>query len=382
MANINDYLVWRGDLPISKEYPFNEIDALILGRFSYLLFYKIRMNKKETVKSISNKMTTLENDEFLSNGDKEMIANLGKSIRFKDMLITDYERNNDKDIEIQYSAITIHISEKELYVSYIGTDNTLHGWKESLSMMYLKDLPCQEMGKEYLERIGNAYPSKRIRVGGHSKGGNIAIYASFTSSKSIRNRIEKIYNYDGPGFRKNFFEKYQKEDLLRKVETYIPQDSIVGRLLYHQEKTALINSIEKSYLQHDIFSWEVLKDHLVRAKKLTKDSEIFDETVTKWFEETTDGQRKIVVNTVFEVLYSTNIDNVDDISKSVSKILPEVLKEYRKISKRDRAMINKAVTTMLKIYIQTRSNKRKKEEKDDKSWSIIPFFLRSQKYGR
>ena len=124
MANINDYLLWRGDIPIDNKYKFNEIDSMILARFSYLRFDKIELNDEETIESISNKMKDLDNDEFLYNGDKELITYLGKSERFKNMRITDYIKNADKETEKQFGAITIHVSEDELYVSYSMLHNT------------------------------------------------------------------------------------------------------------------------------------------------------------------------------------------------------------------------------------------------------------------
>ncbi len=127
MSNINDYLVWRGDIPIIKAVPFNEIDSMILARFSYLIFDRIEMKEQETIGSISNKMSQFENEEFNYNGDKELITKLVKSIRFKDMIVTDYVKNNYKETEKQFSAITIHISDKEMYLSFLGTDKTILG---------------------------------------------------------------------------------------------------------------------------------------------------------------------------------------------------------------------------------------------------------------
>ena len=98
IVNINEYLVWRGDIPINKDYPFNEVDSMVLARFSYLIFSKIEMNKKETIGSISNKMKDFKNEEFLYNGDKELITNLGKSSRFNDLIVTDYIENVDEEI--------------------------------------------------------------------------------------------------------------------------------------------------------------------------------------------------------------------------------------------------------------------------------------------
>ena len=169
MANINDYLLWRGDIEIDRKFDFNEIDSMILARMSYLLFDKIKMNSEEKIESVSKKMVNFKNEEFMYNGDKELVTYLGESIRFNNMYITDFIKKNDKEIEKQFGAITIHLSEEELYISYIGTDSTIWGWKEDFNMAFMDNVPCQIAGKEYLEKIANKYPNKKIRIGGHSK---------------------------------------------------------------------------------------------------------------------------------------------------------------------------------------------------------------------
>ena len=221
MANINDYLKWRGDIKISKDYPFNEVDSMILARFSYLLFSKIKMNKIETIGNISLKMKDFPDNEFLYNGDKELITNLGTSLRFKNLKVTDYVENNNKAREEQFGAITIHLSLKELYISYLGTDMSIIGWKEDFNMGFMDTVPCQIEGLDYLHKISLKYPSKKIRIGGHSKGGNVAIFAAITAPKRIQMKITKVYNYDGPGFSKEIIDKYENPDILKKIETYI-----------------------------------------------------------------------------------------------------------------------------------------------------------------
>ena len=147
MANINDYIDWRGDLPINEIYKFNEIDSMILARFSYLIFDRIKMQEIETIESISNKMKKFKNEEFRFNGDKELITKLGISKRFKNLKVTDFVEKNEEVNEKQFGAITVHISEKELYVSYIGTDQTILGWKEDFNMSFMETVPCQLDGK-------------------------------------------------------------------------------------------------------------------------------------------------------------------------------------------------------------------------------------------
>ena len=363
MANVFDYLVWRGDLPINKQYPFNELDAVILGRYSYLPFHKITMRKEETIGSISKKFSKLSNKDFILEGDKILSDYLGKSARFKDLVVSDYVRNSDKKLEKDFSVLTIHISAKEMYISYTGTNMEIFSWKEDFNLMFLDNVPCQILGSEYLNKVGEIYPSKKIRIGGHSKGGNIAIYSFVTAPKLIQNRVIKVYNYDGPGFRKEFIKKYYSKEILAKIETYIPQESIVGQLLYHKEKISVANSNGKGFLQHDIFTWEVLKDDIVKLDKPTEVSTDVDKAITKWFENTTNEQRKIVVNTIFDVLSSTESETFPEMYNSLSKNLPVLLKNYNKVSKEDKDMINKTVKKLLDIYWDIRTTRGKEKIK-------------------
>lgn len=359
MANINDYLLWRGDIEIDRKFDFNEIDSMILARMSYLLFDKIKMNSEEKIESVSKKMVNFKNEEFMYNGDKELVTYLGESIRFNNMYITDFIKKNDKEIEKQFGAITIHLSEEELYISYIGTDSTIWGWKEDFNMAFMDNVPCQIAGKEYLEKIANKYPNKKIRIGGHSKGGNVAIYSAITAPKEIQDKIIKIYNYDGPGFSKNIISKYGNDEIINKIETYIPQDSIIGRLLYHKEKITVVHSLEKGIWQHDIFSWQVLKDDLIKLEKNTETSENIDKTLTDWIEITTSEQRKILIDALFEIFYSTDVETFGEIPKNLSTTVPKILRKYNEISKEDKETMIAMIKIIAKSYINIVKEKEK-----------------------
>lgn len=359
MANINDYLIWRGDVPIGKATPFNEIDSMIMARLSYLIFDKIKMDEEETIKSIANKMKNFENDEFRFNGDKELINRLGKSVRFKDMKVTNYVENNERENEKQFTAITIHTGENEIYISYIGTNASIYGWKEDFNMAFMDNVPCQIEGKEYLKAIASRYKEAKIRIGGHSKGGNVAIYSAITASTEIQDRIIKVYNYDGPGFNENIIEKYGKEAIIDKIETYFPQDSIVGRILNHKEKCSVIFSNEKGIMQHDIYSWEVLGTSPLYTKKLTEASETMNKAVISWLENTTIDQRKLFFDTIFELLYSTNASTFEEISMNLPRSLAVISKKYSKISREDRKMIMKIAHIFIKSYFSQLLNNQK-----------------------
>ena len=350
MANINDYLKWRGDVPISKDSPFNEIDSMILARFSYLLFERIEMNEVETIGSISDKMKDFPNEDFRYNGDKELITNLGNSKRFKNMEVTNFVQNNEKENEKQFGAITIHVNKTEIYVSYIGTDSTLYGWKEDFNMAFMDNVPCQTEGKKYLTKVANKYRFTKIRIGGHSKGGNVAIYSAITVDRSIQNRIIKVYNYDGPGFNKKFIEKYSEASIIEKIHTYFPQESIIGRIMNHEEEYSIVLSTQKGILQHDIYSWEVFGTNIIYADNLTKTSEVINKTVTNWLEKTTQEQRKIFFDSVFNILYSTEANTFGQISKDITKSLPILLKSYGNESKEDKSIITEMIGLFIKTY--------------------------------
>ena len=350
MANIIDYIKWRGDIPLTKRFPVNEIDSMILARFSYLIFNRIRMKNEETVASIAKKMSGFKNEEFRYNGDKELISNMGDSIRFGNLKVTDFVENNEKESEKQFGAITIHTAKDEMYISYIGTNATLYGWKEDCNMAFMDDVPCQLEGKAYLAMVAEKYPDKNIRIGGHSKGGNVAIYAAVTAEREVQGRIIKVCNYDGPGFSKKQLERFGKAAIIDRIETYFPQDSIIGRMLNHNEKCTVILSDEKGVRQHDIYSWHVLGTAPVNYGQLTRASERMNNTLTNWLENSTSEQRRVFFDSIFEILYSTEADTFAEIQQKMGKNMSLMIKGYGKMPKEDRKTVNQMLRLFVKEY--------------------------------
>ena len=167
MPNIHDYLLWRGDLSLNSS-PFCEIDDMILARFSYMPFSKIELDSFETIESISKKLNNFKDEDFSYHGDKELIKLMGKSNRFKNMYVTDYNANTDIQKEKQFSAITIHIDDHNMYVSFNGTDDSIVGWKEDFNLSFMDNIPSQIEGQHYLNSQAQKN-DKLIRIGGHSK---------------------------------------------------------------------------------------------------------------------------------------------------------------------------------------------------------------------
>lgn len=243
MPNIFDYLKWR-DIPIEK-IEQNEVDNLILSRISYFPFDGILdKGEKITLKEAYDRyLRKKKKTHFLQKEDKELFEVISNSIRFKDIFISNYINKVDLLEEKQFSAITFFLPDDTIYVAFRGTDDTLVGWKEDLNMSYSEYIPAQEDAVKYLEDIARRNKLPLI-VGGHSKGGNLAIYASAFCKESIKSRIMRIYNNDGPGFSKNVVENKKYKNIVEKIYTYIPQTSIIGRLLNHEGKATIIKSTQ------------------------------------------------------------------------------------------------------------------------------------------
>lgn len=350
MYNIFDYLIWRGDISIDSSNVLNEIDSLILSRFSYFPFYKIDF-KEGKVFDILKRFENLNDEDFVNVQDKELIKLLINSNRFNNLFITNYERIYDESSTSQFCAVTILIPNDEIYISFIGTDLTIYGWKEDLKMSFMDNVSSQILGKKYLEKTANLYKDKKIRIGGFSKGGNISIYSSITTSCDIKKRIIKVYNYDGPGFSQEFLNKYNDEDIISKISTYIPEDSIIGRLLNHKEEVKIIESLEKHIYQHNIYTWSVLTNDFVYKNETTKFSDDIKKTIDNSLLNTTIEQRKIAIDAIFDIFTLNGVSTFKEISGSLIKSIPKILKNYKDLSREDKKNITNIVTIFIKSYI-------------------------------
>jgi len=361
MANIHDYLDWRGDLEFS-DFEINEIDELILARVSYFPYDRIKMKPTEKFKDIAKKMESFTDKDFIWKGDKELLQKLGESKRYDEVTITDYIKQNDLEEQKQFSAITIHIANNLHYVSYCGTDYSLYAWKENFNMSFMDKIPAQIEAKKYFDNIAKTYKGRFI-LGGHSKGGNLAIYAAVKASKRNKARIIKAINYDGPGFRTDFVKSKEYKEMLPKLHEYIPQDSIVGMLLTQDEKFTVVLSVEKAILQHDIFSWLVEKDKLISVKNTTKASQIMSKAISNWIKSLSLEQRQIFIDSVYEVLYSTEATSLKELSTNWVSKVGTVLKTYNNLSEKDKKIISKTVKQIITSYRKAVRDDNKKELK-------------------
>ena len=351
MANVCDYVRWRGDLTLEQS-EFNEIDNLILARFSYFPFDKIiRENEIATIKELSRRFSNQDVTKLpiLWKDDVELFPLMGNSKRFGGMLATKYINKIDAEQEKQFSAITVLMPNDIIYVSYRGTDNTIVGWKEDFNMSFKSHIASQISAKQYLEEIAKEYPSSKIIIGGHSKGGNIAVYAATFASKEVKDRIINVYNNDGPGFCEDVIETAEYQKILSRVHTYIPQSSIIGRLMNHKEKYTIVESVQKGIMQHDLYSWQLLGKEFVTLKKLTNESEFIDKTIKDWLENVEPEKREQVIDAVFEILNTTEAQTMKELKANWFANAKTILGTYKNIDNDTKEMVWQTVNELLKV---------------------------------
>jgi len=363
MPNILNYLEFRGDLTF-KQAELNEIDKIIFARFSYLPFNEIILDKKDSIETIAIKMKDLSLDKFIWKVDKEFIIKLGKTKRFKNLKVTDYKEVLDLQAEKQFAAVTICLPSRIRYISFRGTDMSLVGWKEDFNMSFMKDIPSQKEGVKYLNQIGKKYFGKLI-VGGHSKGGNIAIYSAIFCEDKVKRKIKEIINADGPGFDKSIITSENYLKIYERINTYIPQSSIIGRLLEHEGDYEIIHSTEKGLMQHDIFSWQIEGTKLKRIEKLTGESQFVNKVVRDWLQNTTPQQRENFVNIIYDVLISTDAKDFNDFGVDTLKKISAVIKSYKIIEREDR----KEIEYMFKLFFESAIKTMKDRKREVKIWN-------------
>ena len=350
MANIFDYIQWRGDLSVSKD-EFNKIDNLILSRFSYFPFDEIiKENEVVTIRELSERFNKKDKSKMpiLWEDDLSLFPVMGLSKRFGEMKATRYVNKINVEQEKQFSAITMIMPDDTIYISYRGTDNTVVGWKEDLNMTFKSHIPSQIDSVKYLEQIAKEYPNK-IRVGGHSKGGNLAVYASIFANDNIKNRIINIYNNDGPGFNDEIIKTEEYKDMIKKVETYIPQDSIFGRLLNYADKYTVVKSIQKGIMQHDLYSWQLLGKEFVSLKEVTNGSKFIDKSIKYWLEQIDMNTREQVIDIIFQVINTTKVDTLTELKNHWFSNVKIILNSYKLVDSENKKMILETLSALFKI---------------------------------
>ncbi|MBR3019021.1 MAG: DUF2974 domain-containing protein [Clostridia bacterium] len=355
MSNIHDYLAWRGDVPFSVS-PFNEVDALVLSELAYANFKGVVAESGERVTieeanrrfwSLHTKKEIMAQDSYVKTAPLLMEAMAGKA-RFGGTILSDYYDVIDTSADIQLAAITFYLPDETAFVAFRGTDDSVVGWKEDFNMSYMPETEGQRRAAKYLnEHFQNK--SIPLRVGGHSKGGNLAVYAAVRAVPEVKSRILAVYNNDGPGFLKPFTESAEYLEMQPRIISVVPQESIIGTLLNTGPYRHIVKSTEEGIIQHDGFTWQVLGTHFVEVDKRGDSSLFIETTLHKWLEAQSPKKRRMFVNTLFGLLESTGQSTISQIKNDLPSSLSSMWDMLESMPKKQRETTWNMITQLFTV---------------------------------
>ena len=362
MANILDYLLWRGDLTFA-ERPFNLVDNLILCSLSYIGFDGAAdwdAGGTCTLEEAARWFSSLppEEQHIRSPLDREFLRLAAESPRFRGITLTRHGGKFSPEAELQFSATTFLLTDSLAYVAYRGTDSTLVGWKEDFNMAFLPQVPAQREAVRYLNSLGDLRQA-HLLVGGHSKGGNLALYAAACCEDAIQNRICAVFSNDGPGFDRAFLDGEGYRRIVDRVHLLIPQSSIIGRLLEHEGDCQVIHSDDSGLGQHDLYTWQVLGTAFVPEEGVDSTSTVVDQSIKSWMEAMAPEDREAFINQVYAAMQATNVKTLREFSEDKVKNYASLFRSWRELPQDSRKFMTASAKKLLGAFRSTLSGQLK-----------------------
>ena len=322
MGTLFDYVSWRGDLTF-EQAPFNEVDSLIFALLSYVDFKGI-VAEWHFSEPIS--LQAAATGFFLRNPDPRktsmgliipkdilrLLKVVKETKRFRRVGMLAYTNLIDLEEQTQFSAVTFLLGKGESVIAFRGTDDTIVGWKENFNMSFMDVVPAQRHAAEYLNTAAQ-HLEGNLYVTGHSKGGNLSVYSAVHVDSEIKKRILGVWNFDGPGFRDRILNDPNYLSIKPQIKTLLPQSSLVGILLEHEEDYMVVKSRQIGFLQHNGLNWDVMGSNFIRVKDISAESRRTDQTLKKWIEGMTLEQREQLCEALYRVLSSDHALTLTDL---------------------------------------------------------------------
>ena len=338
--NIFDYLTWRGDVPFSAD-PFNEVDGLVLSQLAYTDFGAI-VPAEGSVPLSEAAPLYFERDPReailarpgMTAPSPLLMEEMIRGARFQEVVLMNYIDVLDKDNTEQMSAITYRLPDDTSFIAYRGTDSTLVGWKEDMALSYAPATAGQQRAVAYLQAVGARCPGD-LRVGGHSKGGHFAVYASAFCGEEIQKRIREIYSYDGPGFRDDFLRDENYSRILHRIRHLVPEAAFFGMMMSSFSAAQVVQSNATGVWQHDGLSWQVERNRFTPGE-LNEMALLIDRTMDSWLDQMKDEEKSSFFETIFTILESTGQDSFQDLSNQKLKTTEAMLNSMAGLPKEKR----------------------------------------------
>lgn len=358
MTNILDYIRWRGDLSFEKD-PLNDIDALVFARLSYLDFSKIIGDDSFIRVTLRSASQLYDGGKILNENDPELIRLAGASVRFGDVQATLFRSILDEQEQLQFAGVTFLCNngngEETPVIAFRGTDSTFTGWKEDFNMSFMERIPSQEAASRYAVDVLEVFRNPAIFTG-HSKGGNLSVYAACFSSEQIRKSTRMVFNFDGPGFNDELLNSCEYNEMLPKIKVIVPQTSMIGTLLGHREYLHVIKSCEKGLKQHDLYTWEVLGKAFTEYGMLSPVGIVMRDSFRDWLKDLDSEKRESFFNSVYRILENTNSGTLKELNSNKLKGMIKLYRSYRGMDEDSRSVTREVFKDFLKKVVGNTGN--------------------------
>lgn len=327
-----------------NERPLTEVDSLLLSQLVYMQFDGIVDGCVRDAKPISLKRIISENDNdkiagnsYDSAENRKLLPALLESIRFSEVEAIYYVSETDDDAEKQFAAITYLLPDGTAYVAFRGTDASFVGWKEDFMLSLADPVPSQTRAVEYLEYVAKKLKRPLI-VGGHSKGGNLAIYAAMNCKKRVRSRLTAVYDHDGPGFRSGVLDSNRGyREIKDRIRKSVPRSSMIGMLLEGHDKYKVVDCNKFFIMQHNPYTWKIENGGFKEVEYVSDGANYVNSTLAQWLETLDDDKRELFIDTLFNVIGSGKSENFNEMRENFPRGGFELISTYRET---DREMNN------------------------------------------
>jgi hypothetical protein len=350
--NFYDYLTWRGDLTFDRDQ-FNIVDNLLFAYSAYTdLREVITTDEPITVHEAAERFFKLHTEEeCLKSGSliahaPVVLRRMGESRRFGDLLITDYVREIDEETSTQFSAMHFVINNRISYVAFCGTDDTIIGWKEDFQLSY-KTVSSELKAAEYINRTADKM-FHNYYVGGHSKGGTLAVYAAMEAKPSVKGKILKVYSNDGPGISDISVDKEKFETVRDRIVKIIPEFSVFGLLFDNGEEKKIVKTSKSGLYQHDPIGWQVSGTDFVCGTS-SDYAPVIQDVLNEFLKTMTLAEREDLVNEMYSAFVKAGIENTTDFTKQGIPVLIKFLREVTSLNENARASLDKLLSVVKKM---------------------------------
>ncbi len=354
METMLEYLKEYGDCSF-RDMPMNEVDSLALCQLSYLKFDGMVPGVNENRASVTlNSLTQREDFDRLfadvryEDVNRALVEGMLSGRRYQNLKLNCHINIIEKEWETQFSAITFLLEDGTVYVAFRGTDETIVGWKEDFNMAFLSPVPGQELSVRYLNAVASRL-KRPFYVGGHSKGGNLAVYSAMNCRPEIQDRILKVYSMDGPGFRPEVLEECGYDMISDRVVKILPHSSLVGMLFESDMHFQVVKSKTFGLAQHNPYTWLVKGDHLVRADDIYEHRKKMDNTLNEWILSLNEEQLRTFVDTLYQVISASKAENLIEFTAEWKRSMNGIVTALKEVDEDTSRVLKQMIKSLFEL---------------------------------